>query len=215
MVRLRLSDVTVVLKNHPCLAGVSLLLAACDIALIRGRSGAGKSTLLRTIAGEQPGRISGSVSVEGAEPAYRSIFGWVPQDRSLWSHMSVLENVVFVGRSICHYSRDEAHCKAQSLLASLGLASQAKQFPNTLSGGQARRGALARTLMANPVVLLLDEVTSGLDPASRSLSLQCIERAASEGAIVVLTSHETEDTASFSRLRNYRLERGELVEEPS
>lgn len=213
MVRLRLSSLSVAFDNDRCLADVSLLLAAGDIALIRGRSGAGKSTLLRTIAGEQPGHVSGSVCVEGAEQPYRSIFGWVPQDRSLWSHMSLLENVVFVGRSICRYTRDEALRKAQSLLTSLGLASQAKQFPNTLSGGQARRGALARTLMANPLVLLLDEVTSGLDPASRSLALRRIEQAAAEGAIVVLTSHETEDTTAFSRLHNYRLERGELVKE--
>jgi ABC-type multidrug transport system ATPase subunit len=108
MARLRLSDVTVVLENHPCLASVSLSLETGDIACVHGRSGAGKSTLLRTIAGEQSGLISGSVCVEGAERSDRSLFGWVPQDRSLWSHMTLLENVVFVGRNICRYPRDEA-----------------------------------------------------------------------------------------------------------
>lgn len=164
----KLTNVTRSFGDVQALRGVDLEVAAGEIFVILGPSGCGKTTLLRAVAGFE--RVdSGSIAVAGRvvsgdgshiAPAERAL-GFVHQDLALWPHMTVLEHLTFALGS----SRGEAQERARAVLAELRLNDLEKRRPGQLSGGEGQRLALARALVADPGLVLLDEPLSSLDPA--------------------------------------------------
>jgi polar amino acid transport system ATP-binding protein len=190
------------------LKGVSLSARDGEVVAIIGGSGSGKSTLLRCInCLENP--TSGVIRVNGEEirlkadshghtvPAdrrqierIRSRLGMVFQNFNLWSHMTLLENVIEVPVHVLGVRRDEAVATAENLLERVGLAEKRDVYPAFLSGGQQQRAAIARALAIQPRVMLFDEPTSALDPELVGEVLKVIGDLAREGRTMVLVTHE-------------------------
>ncbi|WP_318012961.1 ABC transporter ATP-binding protein [Mesorhizobium sp. ESP7-2] len=190
------------------LKGVSLSARDGEVIAIIGGSGSGKSTLLRCInCLENP--TSGIIRVNGEEiklkadshghtiPAdrrqierIRSKLGMVFQNFNLWSHMTLIENVIEVPVHVLGVKRDQAIAQAEKLLARVGLAEKRDVYPAYLSGGQQQRAAIARALAINPRVMLFDEPTSALDPELVGEVLKVIGDLAREGRTMVLVTHE-------------------------
>ena len=190
------------------LKGVSLSARDGDVVAIIGGSGSGKSTLLRCInCLENP--TSGIIRVNGEEiklkadsyghtvPAdrrqierIRSKLGMVFQNFNLWSHMTLIENVIEVPVHVLGVRRDEAIATAEALLDRVGLAEKRDVYPAFLSGGQQQRGAIARALAIQPRVMLFDEPTSALDPELVGEVLKVIADLAQEGRTMILVTHE-------------------------
>ena len=190
------------------LKGVSLSARDGDVVAIIGGSGSGKSTLLRCInCLENP--TSGIIRVNGEQiklktdghghtvPAerrqierIRSKLGMVFQSFNLWSHMTLIENVIEVPVHVLGVKRDEAIAVAESLLDRVGLADKRDVYPAFMSGGQQQRGAIARALAIQPRVMLFDEPTSALDPELVGEVLRVIADLAREGRTMILVTHE-------------------------
>lgn len=192
-------DFVVSLNGHE-LVRLDRTVAPGSVLSVIGPSGAGKSSLLYAIAGllRRPFHVSGRVILSGRDitslPPEARRLGLMMQDALLFPHMSVIGNVLFAlprgirGRA----SRREA---ALSQLARVGLADLADRDPDTLSGGQRSRVALARTLAAEPAALLLDEPFSALDPALREEVRTMVFTLAREDSLpTVLVSHDRTDT---------------------
>ena len=163
------------------LDGVDLSVRKNEIISIIGPSGAGKSTLLRVIAGlEEPN--DGHVLVVGK-------VGVVFQHCHLWPHKTVLENVTEALKAQ-KMGADEAEEKAEAILDKLGLKHKSAAFPDSLSGGEMQRVAIARTLATEPQILLLDEITSALDPVLVNEILECLRLLAKERRTIVIVTHE-------------------------
>ncbi len=166
------------------------------IALI-GASGSGKSTLLRCI--DLLDEIDdGDVLIDGAvvtdpsvkPPAVRRRLGMVFQAFNLFPHLTVLENVTLAPRRAHKQERRATEERARELLARFGLAGRESSYPDRLSGGQQQRVALARALAPNPRALLLDEVTSALDPELVGEVLEAVRELKAEGITMLITTHE-------------------------
>lgn len=199
------------------------------LALI-GPSGSGKTTILRILMTLES--ISGgSVFINGVSmneeqkngrcvPAseahvrrVRSDIGMVFQHFNLFPHKSVLENVTLAPVLTGKLSKEEAHCRAMELLAKVGLESKAHQYPARLSGGQKQRVAIARALALQPKILLLDEVTSALDPELVEEVLAVIADLRTESDMtMLLVTHEMSFAKDFAD-RVMFLENGKIVEE--
>lgn len=177
--------------------GVSLSLSEGRMMLIRGRSGCGKSTLISMLAGllrpsEGRALLCGTdLSAAGDAEAARlrsDVLGYVPQNASLIASLTVLDNV-----RLPWYLQSrgpEPEGRAQELLAQLGLAELAQQYPNALSGGEARRVSLARALMNGPKVIVADEPTSNLDGRSAEMVSALLRNLADGGCAVLAVSHD-------------------------
>jgi iron(III) transport system ATP-binding protein len=179
---------------------VDLTLAAGEVTAILGVSGSGKTTLLRLIAGlerVQKGKICIGDTLLGdgihhIPPARRGV-GMVFQDIALFPHLSVLDNVLFAVRN-----RDKQ--LAHQLLTNLGIDDLAHRYPHQLSGGQAQRVAVCRTMAAQPRVVLLDEAFSGLDKCTRIEVRQAVLRHLKQvGTTVLLVTHEADEALLTSR----------------
>ena len=162
---LAVRDVTVSYGGVPVLDGIDLDVGPSEIVALLGPSGSGKSTLLRVIAGiVRPDR--GRVDIDGADvtdtPTHRRSVGMVFQDEQLFPHLDVGENVAF-GLRMAGMPRPERRRRATELLTSVGLAGFDRRSIDRLSGGEAKRVALVRSLAPEPRVLLLDEPLTGLD----------------------------------------------------
>ena len=199
---------------------VSLEVRRGEFVFLTGPSGAGKTTLLRVVAGLAPldaGRVSlhGTVLDDPAEPVWvpsaaRRV-GYVFQDYVLFPHLSALDNVAF-GLRTNGLARTEARERATVWLERLGLAGLASTRPAALSGGQAQRVALARTLAAEPAALLLDEPLAALDPDTRGRITTELEAVlGSFAGPAVLVSHDRDDTATLCD-RTVHLEDGRIAE---
>ncbi|MFD7550948.1 amino acid ABC transporter ATP-binding protein [Streptomyces sp. NPDC059578] len=202
MTFLELSDVTKSYGDHQVLKGITLQVEKHQVVCLIGASGCGKSTLLRTINGLeeiQGGRISlggDVVSGEGVDlNAIRTRIGIVFQSFNLFPHMNVLENITLAPRQVLGVSKAEADANAMKLLARVGLADKAKSYPDKLSGGQQQRVAIVRAVAMNPDVILLDEVTSALDPELVAEVLTIVKDLAADGLTIVMATHEM----SFAR----------------
>ena len=169
---LELADVSAAYGSKPVLAGVSLALERGEIASLIGPSGSGKSTLLRVLVGLLV-PSSGEVRLDGQpvdlhQPAsvrdLRNRFAIVFQQYNLFKNMTALRNVMIAPLKVKRWPREECESDARRLLAQVGLGDKLNAYPDQLSGGQQQRVALARALALRPEVLLLDEVTSALDP---------------------------------------------------
>jgi polar amino acid transport system ATP-binding protein len=179
------------------LRGLSLNVEEHQVVCLIGASGCGKSTLLRCVNGLeaiQGGEIrlhGDRITGPGVDlDALRREVGIVFQSFNLFPHMSVLQNITLAPIQVLKMSRDEAESKAMGLLKRIGLEAKAKAFPDQLSGGQQQRVAIVRALAMEPQLMLLDEITSALDPELVSEVLNLLRELASEGMTMMLATHE-------------------------
>jgi polar amino acid transport system ATP-binding protein len=179
------------------LKGLSLDVDAHQVVCLIGPSGCGKSTLLRCINGLeeiQGGEIrlhDDRVSGPGVDvDALRRDVGIVFQSFNLFPHMTVLENVTLAPVRVRGLTRAEAEGRAHALLQRIGLDHKAGEYPDRLSGGQQQRVAIVRALAMDPMVLLLDEITSALDPELVAEVLGIVRNLAAEGMTILMATHE-------------------------
>ncbi len=179
------------------LKGINLSLAAHEVICLIGASGSGKSTLLRCInllESISEGRIwllgqeITAPSVD--ENAVRRHVGIVFQAFNLFPHMTVLRNVTLAPVKVLGSSRSAAEQEARELLRRFGLADKESDFPDRLSGGQQQRVAIVRALAMRPQIMLLDEVTSALDPELVAEVLDVIRELAAGGMTMLIATHE-------------------------
>jgi len=189
-------------RGRAALADVSLEIRAGEMVALIGASGSGKSTLLRCINLLEPideGRIFlGGEELTAAgvdENRARRRIGIVFQAFNLFPHMSVLGNVTLAPRRVLGLSKDEAEEQATALLGRFGLADKRDDYPDRLSGGQQQRVAIVRALAMRPELMLLDEVTSALDPELVAEVLNVIRELAEGGMTMLIATHEM----SFAR----------------
>ena len=179
------------------LKGIDLVLHEHEVVCLIGASGSGKSTLLRCINLLEP-IDAGRIVVEGTEITARGVdanrirrrIGIVFQAFNLFPHMSVLGNVTLGPRKVLGMSRLDADRGATDLLERFGLADKRLEFPDRLSGGQQQRVAIVRALAMQPELLLLDEVTSALDPELVAEVLSVIRELAASGMTMLIATHE-------------------------
>ncbi|RDI95162.1 amino acid ABC transporter ATP-binding protein [Meiothermus sp. QL-1] len=179
------------------LRGLSLTVEEHQVVCLIGPSGCGKSTLLRCINGleEIQGgeiRLRGDrITGPGVDlNALRREVGIVFQSFNLFPHMTVLQNITLAPTRVLGLPEAEAREKAMALLKRIGLEHKAQAYPDQLSGGQQQRVAIARALAMEPTLLLLDEITSALDPELVSEVLNLLRELAQEGMTMILATHE-------------------------
>ena len=179
------------------LQGIDLEVAEHEVIALIGASGSGKSTLLRCINLLEP-VDEGRIFIEGAEITAKGVnvdrirrrVGIVFQSFNLFPHMRVLDNVTLAPRKVAKTPKAEAGADAMRLLERFGLAEKADQLPDRLSGGQQQRVAIVRALAMHPDILLLDEVTSALDPELVAEVLDVVRELAEGGMTMLLATHE-------------------------
>jgi polar amino acid transport system ATP-binding protein len=184
------------------LRGIDLSLEEHEVVCLIGASGSGKSTLLRCVNLLEP-IDEGRIVVEGREITARRVdvnqirrrIGIVFQAYNLFPHMSVLRNVTLGPRLALRRSQTEATAEAMTLLERFGLADKRDAYPDSLSGGQQQRVAIVRALAMRPDLMLLDEVTSALDPELVAEVLEVIRELAAGGMTMLIATHEM----SFAR----------------
>ncbi|MFM2486177.1 amino acid ABC transporter ATP-binding protein [Celerinatantimonas yamalensis] len=182
--------------NH-VLKGVDLKAAAGEVISIIGRSGSGKSTLLRCINGLEQ-FSEGAIIVDGqaVDNDERHLLelshsiGMIFQNFNLFPHLTVAENIMLAPKLVLKCTASQAREQAKEVLAKVGLADKADQFPSSLSGGQQQRVAIARALAMKPKALLCDEITSALDPELVGEVLKVLAQLKAEGMTLILVTHE-------------------------
>ncbi|HEX6207686.1 MAG TPA: amino acid ABC transporter ATP-binding protein [Actinomycetota bacterium] len=179
------------------LRGVDLAVDQHEVIALIGASGSGKSTLLRCVNLLEPvdaGRIllnEDEITLRGVnENEVRKRIGIVFQAFNLFPHMTVLRNVTLGPIEALGLSREEAEARAEELLARFGLLDKRDEYPDRLSGGQQQRAAIVRAMAMQPDLLLLDEVTSALDPELIAEVLDVIRELAEAGMTMILATHE-------------------------
>ncbi len=206
-------DSTVVLD------GIDLDVTEGDVITLIGASGSGKSTLLRCVNLLEP-TDDGQIILDGvdiAEPGLdpdpiRRRIGMVFQSFNLFPHMSVIDNVAIGPRKVLKTDKSEARAEGLAMLTRLGLAERADAYPDQLSGGQQQRVAIARSLAMNPEVMLLDEITSALDPELVGEVLDVVRGLKADGMTMLFATHEM----AFAREISDRvcfLHQGRILEE--
>jgi polar amino acid transport system ATP-binding protein len=203
------------------LRGIDLTVAEHEAICLIGASGSGKSTLLRCVNLLDP-IDRGRIVLEGrtiTEPGVdvnevRRKIGIVFQSFNLFPHMTVLRNLTLAPTKVLGHPRDRAEDEARALLRRFGLEDKAEEYPDRLSGGQQQRVAITRALAMSPDVLLLDEITSALDPELIAEVLDVIRDLAAGGMTMLIATHEmgfARDVAS----RVCFLDEGTILEEGS
>jgi polar amino acid transport system ATP-binding protein len=202
MSALELHDVHKSFGRHEVLRGIDLDVEEHEVVCLIGASGSGKSTLLRCVNLLEP-IDRGRIVVGGDEVTARGVdvnevrrhIGIVFQAFNLFPHMTVLRNVTLAPIHALGKSRAQAEAEAKALLERFGLGGRADDYPDRLSGGQQQRVAIVRALAMRPDLMLLDEVTSALDPELVAEVLQVIRELAAGGMTMVIATHEM----SFAR----------------
>jgi polar amino acid transport system ATP-binding protein len=205
--------------SNEVLSGIDLEVAEGEVICLIGASGSGKSTLLRCINLTEP-VTAGRIVLDGREltqkgvgvDAVRREIGIVFQSFNLFPHMTVLRNVTLALREVAGMDRRAANERARELLGRIGLEDKCDEYPDRLSGGQQQRVAMVRALALEPKLMLLDEVTSALDPVLVAEVLAMVRELAAGGMTMVIATHEM----SFAREIADRvcfLEDGRVVEE--
>jgi polar amino acid transport system ATP-binding protein len=201
------------------LAGIDLAVDDHEVVCLIGASGSGKSTLLRCV--DLLEEIDqGTILLEGVDITadgvdrneVRKRMGIVFQAFNLFPHMTVRDNVTLGPRKALKMAPAEAEDRASSLLVRFGLADKADDYPDRLSGGQQQRVAIVRSLAMQPDILLLDEVTSALDPVLVAEVLDAIRELAEEGMTMVIATHEMGFARDVAR-RVAFLHQGRILEE--
>ncbi|WP_217185043.1 amino acid ABC transporter ATP-binding protein [Streptomyces sp. AC495_CC817] len=205
--------------DHDVLRGLDLAVAPHEVVVLIGASGSGKSTLLKTMNLIE--RVDdGQIFLGGDDitdprvdaDAVRARIGVVFQHFNLFPHLTVLDNVTLAARKVHRRSKTEARALGRELLESLGLGQKADEYPDRLSGGQQQRVAIVRAILTEPEVLLLDEITSALDPQLVGEVLDLVRELKRRGTTIVMATHEM----SFAREvadRVVFLKEGVLVEQ--
>ena len=199
---LRLEGIHKSFGRNEVLRGIDLELAEHEVVCLIGASGSGKSTLLRCVNLLEP-LDAGRIWLAGEEITRRGVdvngvrrrIGIVFQAFNLFPHMTVLRNVTLAPRDALRLPREEAEARATELLGRFGLADKRDEFPDRLSGGQQQRVAIVRALAMQPELMLLDEVTSALDPELVAEVLSVIRELAEGGMTMLIATHEM----SFAR----------------
>jgi len=194
---LRVENLRKAYGSKVVLRDIDLVVDRHEVVCLIGASGSGKSTLLRCLDLLES-VDDGSVFLDGEEitdPAVdarrvRRRMGLVFQAYNLFPHMSVLDNVTLAPRKVHGVGRAEAEADARELLGRFGLADKADEHPDRLSGGQQQRAAVARAMATGPELLLLDEVTSALDPELVGEVLDLLRDLAAAGTTLLLATHE-------------------------
>lgn len=216
---LRVDNVYKSFGANRVLNGISVQVASLEVICLIGASGSGKSTLLKCINLLEP-VDSGRIFVEGHDITtpgvdvnqVRRRIGIVFQAFNLFPHMSVLQNITLGPRRVLEASSSEAGGRAAELLDRIGLSDKKDEYPDRLSGGQQQRVAIARALAMNPEIMLLDEITSALDPELVAEVLGLVKELALGGMTMVIATHEmgfARDTAD----RVCFLDAGLIIEE--
>ena len=205
--------------TNEVLKGIDLTVATHEVICLIGASGSGKSTLLRCVNLLEPidaGRISlwgQEITAPGIDPnRVRRHVGIVFQSFNLFPHMTVLRNVTIAPTKVRRLSQAEADEEARALLSRFGLADKAADFPDRLSGGQQQRVAIVRALAMRPQLMLLDEVTSALDPELVAEVLDVIKELAASGMTMIIATHEMGFARDIAR-RVCFLEEGRIIED--
>ena len=194
---LQLREVRKQFGSNVVLEGISLDVHQGDVFALIGASGSGKSTLLRCINLLEQ-LDDGQIWLSGddiSNPAIdvdkvRARIGVVFQQFNLFPHLSVLRNITLAATEVFGTSASDATDRAMYLLERVGLADKAKDFPDRLSGGQQQRVALVRAIATDPEVLLLDEITSALDPELVGEVLDLVRQLKDNGTTIVMATHE-------------------------
>ena len=199
MPQLEIRDVCVHYElNEPILKNINLDIFKGEIISIIGPSGSGKSTLLRVLIGLLP-PAQGTISINGKLANYESTIFLkelrnqmtiVFQQFNLFQNMNVLKNVTIAPIEIKREPQKIVEERSKYLLNRIGLGEKLNSYPDELSGGQQQRVALARALALNPDILLLDEVTSALDPEMTNEVLDAIRELSNDGITLIIVSHE-------------------------
>jgi len=213
---LKVDNVKKAFGDTTVLDGVNLTVNPGEVVSILGSSGSGKSTLIRCINGLEKlnaGRITVddfdvSKPRELAEARKRS--GTVFQLFNLYPHMTALQNVTLAPIEVLKRPKAEAEAEGRALLASVGLGERADAYPAQLSGGQRQRVGICRALAMQPRYLLLDEVTSALDPEMTADVLAILAKLAGDGTTMLFVTHEIEFARQISD-RIVFLEKGRLL----
>ena len=182
---------------HTVLSGIDLAVAEHEVVVLIGASGSGKSTLLRCVSLLEE-LDDGTVLLDGEDitdpradaDRVRSRFGVVFQAFNLFPHLTVLDNVTLAPRVVHGVGRGEAEERARALLDRVGLAEKATEYPDRLSGGQQQRVAIVRALANEPRMLLLDEITSALDPELVGEVLRLVRELKDQGVTILMATHE-------------------------
>lgn len=205
--------------NHEVLRGVNLSMEKGEITALIGPSGSGKSTVLRALVG-LTSITGGQVEIAGESIDYRNAasvraardrMAIVFQQYNLFQNMTVMGNITLAPIKIKHRPRAEVEAEARRLLDLVGLGDKHASYPDQLSGGQQQRVAIARALALQPQILLLDEVTSALDPELVTEVLDAIRRLAAEGMTMIIVSHEMAFVREVADKVVF-MDRGEIIE---
>jgi len=215
---LALRDVVKRFGDNEVLRGVSLELHRHEVVCLIGASGSGKSTLLRC-ANMLEDIDEGSITLFGQSLEDRRVdpnlvrrhIALVFQSFNLFPHLSVLDNILLGPVYAMKRKRADVRDEAMALLERIGLASRAQEFPDRLSGGQQQRVAIVRSLAMRPSILLLDEVTSALDPTLVGEVLDLLRDLAASGTTMLIATHEMSFAKDVAHQVAY-LEKGVLVE---
>ena len=216
---LQLREVRKQFGSNVVLEGISLDVHQGDVFALIGASGSGKSTLLRCINLLEQ-LDDGQIWLSGddiSNPAIdvdkvRARIGVVFQQFNLFPHLSVLRNITLAATEVFGTSASDATDRAMYLLERVGLADKAKAFPDRLSGGQQQRVALVRAIATDPEVLLLDEITSALDPELVGEVLDLVRQLKDDGTTIVMATHEMDFAREVSDQVVF-LDRGVICEQ--
>jgi polar amino acid transport system ATP-binding protein len=215
----RLDDVHKYFGKNEVLKGIDLSVAPHEVVCLIGASGSGKSTLLKCVNLVEPvtaGRIfvdGEEITAERIDPnRIRQKIGIVFQAFNLFPHMTVLRNITLAPRKVLGKSREQADAEAAELLSRFGLLDKKDEYPDRLSGGQQQRAAIVRALAMRPKIMLLDEVTSALDPELVGEVLHVIRELAESGMTMMIATHEMAFAREIAN-RVCFLDAGVLLEE--
>ncbi|MCI1218980.1 MAG: amino acid ABC transporter ATP-binding protein [Bifidobacterium sp.] len=194
---LRLDQVRKSFGSATVLNGISFEVREHEVVALLGPSGSGKSTLMRCINllervddGQIWLRDCDITDPRVNQDRIRARIGVVFQQFNLFPHMSVLKNVTLAALKVLHWNKDRANERAFELLDRIGMRSKADAYPDQLSGGQQQRVAIARALMSDPELLLLDEITSALDPMLVGEVLDMVSELKQNGTTILMATHE-------------------------
>lgn len=194
---LRLDNIRKSFGSTQVLRGISFDIKRHEVVALLGPSGSGKSTLMKCVnllEQVDDGQIwLGDTDItdpRADQDAIRSRIGVVFQQFNLFPHMSVIKNVTLAARKVHHWPKEKAEARALELLDRIGMRAKAGAYPDQLSGGQQQRVAIARALMTNPEMLLLDEITSALDPMLVGEVLDMVAELKEQGTTILMATHE-------------------------
>ncbi len=183
---LEVKNLTKKFGNQKILKNINFKINKAEVLVVLGPSGCGKSTLLRCIKGLE--RINnGEIIFKGD---YKDKIGIVFQEFNIWEHLSVLENLMLAPLVVQKRRKTEVYKNSINALEKIKLTDKINHFPHQLSGGQKQRVAIARSLIMNPDLLLLDEITSSLDPELVKSVLEVIRNLAKEGMTMIIVTHD-------------------------